>query len=80
MQKLFKDLKDCKHMRKDYKTKPYIEFYADKQYYFALLPTILYEPWVYRYPNSTGVIDIWWLHFHILIGKFTVIHTNTDDY
>lgn len=69
--KLFKDLKSCKEHRKEYRIKPTIEFYVDKDHYlFSFLPTILWHPWVYRYPNSEGVIDIWWLHFHILIGKW----------
>jgi len=71
MMKLFEDLKKCKYMRKEYRIKPAIEFRIDKEnYYFSFLPTILYMPWVYRYPNSAGVIDIWFLHFHILIGKW----------
>lgn len=69
--KLIKDLKNCKGYRKQYRIKSYIKFYRDKEnYYFSMLPTILWMPWVYRYPNSTGVLDIWWLHFHILIGKW----------
>ena len=69
--KLIKDLKKCKDRRKAYRTKPFIEFRVDKEhYYFSFLPTVLYVPWVYRHPNSIGVIDIWWLHFHILIGKW----------
>ena len=69
--KLIEDLKKCKGHRKEYRIKPFIEFRVDKEdYYFSFLPTILYMPWVYRYPNSVGVIDIWWLHFHILIGTW----------
>jgi sugar phosphate isomerase/epimerase len=71
MKKLFTDLKKCKEYRKDYRVKPCIEFHIDRQhYYFAFIPTILYLPWIYRHPNTKGVIDIWWLHFHILIGKW----------
>ena len=69
--KLVEDLKSCKNDRKKYRIKPTIKFYVDKQhYYFAFFPTVLWMPWVYRYPNINGVIDIWWLHFHILIGKW----------
>ena len=68
--KLFEDLKKCKSDRKKYRIKPIIKFYVDKEhYYFAFLPTVLWMPWVYRYPNVNGVVDIWWLHFHILIGR-----------
>lgn len=69
--KLFNDLKRCKEYRKEYKIKPAIRLYVDKEYYdFSFLPTVLWMPWVYRYPDSDGVIDIWWLNFHILIGKW----------
>ena len=69
--KLIEDFKMCKGHRKEYRLKPSIKFMADKEYYhFSFIPTILYEPWIYRYPNSVGIIDIWWLHFHILIGTW----------
>ena len=68
---LFKKLKRCKPDRKKYRIKPIIRFEVDtRDYYFSFLPTVLWIPWIYRYPNSTGVVDIWWLHFHILIGKW----------
>ena len=69
--KLFKDLKKCKGHRKEYRIKPTIRFYVDKEYYdFSFLPTVLWMPWIYRYPDCDGVIDIWCLNFHILIGKW----------
>ena len=69
--KLFEDLKKCKGRRRQYRIKPSIRFHVDREdYYFAFLPTILWMPWIYRYPNIDGVIDIWWLHFHVLIGKW----------
>ena len=69
--KLIKDLKNCKGHRKQYRIKPTIRFLVDKDdYYFSFLPTVLWQPWVYRYPNIDGIVDIWWLHFHILIGKW----------
>jgi hypothetical protein len=72
--KLFDDLKRCKGNRKKYRIKPNIKFLVDtKNYYFSFLPTILWMPWIYRYTNSQGVIDIWWLHFHISIGKWEVL-------
>ena len=68
---LFKDLKKCKKSRKKYRIKPCIRFYVDKEdYYFSFLPTILWMPWIYRRHPADGVIDIWWLHFHILIGRW----------
>lgn len=69
--KLFDDLKECKGNRNEYRIKPIIKFKVDKEnYYFSFLPTILWMPWIYRYPNTIGVIDIWWLNFHIFIGKW----------
>ena len=69
--KLFKDLKDCKPMRKNYKVKFKINIYADtRRFYFAFFPTITFLPWVYRYPNTKGIIDIWWLNFHISLGEW----------
>ena len=69
--KLFDDLKRCKGHRNEYRIKPTIKFMADKEdYYFSFLPTILWMPWIYRHPHTIGVIDIWWLHYHILIGTW----------
>lgn len=70
--KLINDLKRCKENRKKYKILPIIKFERDtKDYLFSFFPTIVWSPWVYRFPNAVGVVDIWWLHFHILIGKWT---------
>ena len=72
--KLIEDFKMCKGHRKKYRSKPVIKFIADTEhYYFSFIPTMLYAPWIYRHPNSVGIIDIWWLHFHILIGKWEVL-------
>ena len=69
--KLINDLKMCKGHRKEYRIKLFIKFIADKEYcHCSFLPTVLWTPWIYRNPNSVGIIDIWWLHFHILIGKW----------
>ena len=69
--KLFKDLKECKGYRKKYRIKPSIRFIRDKEdYCFSFLPTIIWQPWIYRYPDSDDVIHIWWLHFHITIGTW----------
>lgn len=71
MKKLIEDLNRCKGHRNQYWVRPTFSIEVDRDsYYFSFLPTILWCPWIYRHPNSTGVIDIWWLHFHILIGKW----------
>lgn len=71
LKKLFADLKRCKNSRGDCRVKPTIKFYIDtNDYYFAFLPTVLWLPWIYRYPGSEGVVDIWWLNMHILIGTW----------
>lgn len=71
MKKLFDTLKRCEKDRKDYKLKFSIKFDIDRRhYYFAFIPTVRFVPWVYRYPNTRGVIDIWWLNFHVLIGTW----------
>lgn len=68
--KLFKDLKKCKGNRKKYRIKPTIKFSKDIYgYCISFLPTIVWDFWIYRTPNSP-VIDIWWLHYHILIGRW----------
>ena len=57
--------------RKDYKIKPTIKLLVDKEdYVISFLPTIVCQPWIYRFPNDDGVVDIWWLNVHILIGKW----------
>lgn len=68
---LFKNLKECKSDRKKYRIKPAIGFQADtRDYMFSFLPTVIWCPWIYRYSNSVGVVDIWWLHFHIWFGRW----------
>lgn len=68
---LFKKLKMCKGDRKKYWIKPIVGFEADKDYYlFSFLPTVVWCPWIYRHPNSIGVVDIWWLYFHIYFGRW----------
>ena len=68
---LFKKLKRCKKDRKKYRIKPIVGIEIDKtDYMFSFLPTIIWCPWIYRYPNSVGVVDIWWLHFHIYFGRW----------
>jgi hypothetical protein len=74
LKKLFADMKQCKKCRPEYRVKPTIKFYIDTDHYaFAFLPTVLWEPWVYRYPGLDGVVDIWWFNMHILIGTWEVL-------
>ena len=71
MKKLFKDSRKYKEHRKDYRIKPTIKFIVDNNNcMFSFLPTIVWQPWIYRYPNMIGVIDIWWLNFHIIFGRW----------
>ena len=67
--KLYKRLKELKEQRKEYKIKPVVKFFADRGYYFSVIPTVIFCPWIYRYPDD-WVVDIWWLHFHICIGRW----------
>ena len=68
--KLIKDSIRLKEQRKEYKIKPTIKFYIDNNsYIFSFFPTIEWQPWIYRYLNCS-IVDIWWLHFHILIGTW----------
>lgn len=74
--KLIEDFKMCKGGRKEYRIKPTIKFQVDRDYYFSFLPTILWCPWIYRMPNIHGVVEIWWLNFHVLIGKWEHLSCN----
>lgn len=68
MIKLLKKFKMHKPNRKKYRIKPHIGFAVDRDgYIFSLLPTVLVQPWMYRYPGHC-IVDITWLHFHICIG------------
>lgn len=56
--------------RENWYIKPLFEFERDTDYYLiSLLPTIMFQPWRYRRPGA-GVIDITWLHCHIVIGEW----------
>ena len=64
-------------MKKSGKIKPKIVFDIDKTTkIFFLLPTIVVQPWKYRYYN-TFVLDICWLNFHIGIGVWEYNENNT---
>lgn len=41
----------------------------DNDYLFTILPTVVWQPFMLRYPN-TAVLDIWWLNIHIIIGTW----------
>ncbi len=70
MKKLFADLKKCRDIRKEYRIKPYFSFENDRTHYvFSLIPTIVFIPWVYMYPKKIGMVEVWWLHYHIYFGK-----------
>lgn len=71
MKRLIEGLKKCKNDRKKYRINPIVGFEVDRDdYLFSFLPTIIWCPWIYRYPNSVGVLDIWWLNFHFYFGKW----------
>lgn len=58
--------------RSDWRIKPEIKFLHDKyDKLFFLIPTLMVQPWRRRYAN-TNVVDIAWLTFHILIGKWEI--------
>lgn len=68
---LLKSLKECKPDRKKYRVNPILRFEVDKRdYCISFFPTVVWSPWIYRYPNMLGVVDIWWLHYHIVFGKW----------
>lgn len=74
LKKLFEKLRYLKPRRKEYKIEPYFELFVDDRHYaFSFIPTIAWVPWPYRHPGAIGIIDIWWLNMHILIGKWVVV-------
>lgn len=53
---------------KEYRIKPKIAFEIDtRNYLFMFFPTIVWQPWNYRY-NESYVICFHWLNFVIGIG------------
>ena len=64
-----------KEMRKEYRIKPKIGFEIDKQnYLFFLIPTVIWQPWKYRYKDSY-VVCLHWLNFAVGFGLWI----NEDD-
>lgn len=69
--KLIKRLRQLKSYRKTYRIKPGIWLHADTtDYLFSLIPTICFMPWIFRMPGYDCLLDIWWLNFHITIGRW----------
>ena len=63
--KLIKDLKDLKKNRKNWVIKPSVKAVMDTDDYITcLFPTIVFQPWIYRSPNSY-VVELWWLNFYV---------------
>lgn len=55
-------------MRNEWYIDPIVKAIIDKEdYLYALLPTIIWMPWRYRYPN-TFIVEFHWLIFHIGFG------------
>lgn len=70
MIKLLKTLRECRPYRKEYRINPRFAFeYDNHNYYFSLIPTITWLPWVCR---SSGfyMLDFWWLNFHLCFGRW----------
>lgn len=68
LKKLLAILKKYKQYHKDFHIKPIVVCEVeDTDYMFAFLPTVVWQPWVFR-RNHAHVVDIWWLNLHIYIG------------
>ena len=52
--------------RKDYCIKPSIKCGFEKDI-VSLFPTIIFQPWQYRYINSC-IVEFWWITFYVCIG------------
>lgn len=75
--KSFRTLILRRKMRADWRIKPYTKLIIDKDdYLFSFIPTIVWQPWRYRYSN-TCVIDIHWLIFHLCFGLWEQRKENT---
>lgn len=70
LKKLISDYKLCRKYPETRRFKWCVQFADDdRDYLFAVIPTICIQPRIYRYPNI-GVVDIWWLTWHVVIGKW----------
>lgn len=76
--KLLNKIKERRHKRKGYRIKPVIKFMVETDdYLFSFFPTIVWQPWRYRFLGLYGVVDIWWLNLHIAIGKWETLSCRT---
>lgn len=79
LKKLFKDLKELRKSRKEYKIKWRLKFVVDDRYYLmCLLPTIIFYPWVYRTPGE-GFIYIQWFNMILVIGEWTYVGGKNEE-
>ena len=70
MLELFKTLRKLKPQRKDWYVKPAIKIEIDREYYvFHFLPTVVWMPWPYRYPDQF-IVCISWFNLHIGFFKW----------
>jgi hypothetical protein len=73
LKKLYKKHKTCKQYRNSRRIRPMFNITIDDSFYaFSFLPTIIWQPWMFRYNNSC-IIDITWLNIHISIGKWEAV-------
>jgi hypothetical protein len=57
-----------REMRKEYRIRPKVVFEVDKRdFLFFFLPTIIWQPWKYRW-NGCAVVCFHWLNFAIGFG------------
>ena len=70
LKKLFEDIRRCKQYPETRHIKwDFVFEIDDRNFLFAFLPTIVWQPSIYRYPNVC-IIQIWWLNFNIGIGRW----------
>lgn len=70
LKKMFESFKRCKGLKEKNDITWDVSFEIDDNcYLFSFLPTIMWQPWPFRYPNCS-VIDIMWFNCHILIGTW----------
>ena len=79
MKKLLKSLSDCREYRKMYKIAPSACFeFDDRDYMFAIFPTVYIQPQTFR-PVNTYVVEIHWLNIHIGLGLWTMGSKEEDE-
>ena len=71
MKNLVNVLRRCRSERKEYKIDWKIVFEFDtRDYIFFLLPTIMFQPWPFRW-RGVAVISICWFNMNLGIGIWT---------